>query len=44
MVPDDGTKYEGNPSSHHGGMREDGLTGELMARRLDRLDPFLYIP
>ena len=24
MVPDHGTQCEENPSSHHGGMREDG--------------------
>ena len=24
MVPDHGTQYEENPSSHHGGMHEDG--------------------
>ena len=26
MVPNHGTKYEGNVSRHHGGMRKDGLT------------------
>ena len=25
MVPGYGTEYEENPSSHHGGMHEDGL-------------------
>ena len=37
MISDHGTQYEGNPSSHHGGMFEDGLTdgrtAELMARQ-----------
>ena len=37
MVPDQGTQYEENPSSHHRGMRED--------KHPDRqTDPFLYIP
>ena len=31
MVPDYGTQYEGNPSSHHGGMLEDGLTDDWTA-------------
>ena len=26
MVADQGTQYEENPSSNHGGMHEDGLT------------------
>ena len=26
MVPDHGTQYEENPSSHHGGMHVDGQT------------------
>ena len=38
VVPDDGTEYEENPSSHHGGMLEDGLTDRLT----DGMDPFLY--
>ena len=28
MVPDHGTQYEENPSSHHGGMHEEGLPDE----------------
>ena len=35
MVHDHGTKYEENPSSHHGGMCEDRWT--------DGPDPFLYV-
>ena len=37
VVPDHGTQHEGNPSSHHGGMHEDGwmdgLTDGLTDRR-----------
>ena len=36
MVSDHDTQYEENPSSHHGGIHEDGLT--------DGLDPILYSP
>ena len=36
MVHDHGTQYEENPASHHGGMREDGLTG----RRTDSFRTF----
>ena len=36
IVPDHGSQYEENPSSHHGGMFDDRLT--------DGLDPFLYSP
>ena len=41
MVPDDGTPYEENPSSHHGGMLEDGLMDRQMEWPTDGLDPFL---
>ena len=34
MVPDHGSQYEENPSSHHRGMHKDGLT--------NRQDPFPY--
>ena len=46
MVPDHGTQYEENPSDHHRGMREegltDGLTNRLMARLMDQT--LSYIP
>ena len=32
MESDHGTQYESNPSSHHGGMQEDGQTDGLMDR------------
>ena len=42
MVSDHGAQYEENPSSHHGGMLEDGLTDG----QLDRLTNWTisYIP
>ena len=30
MVPDHDAQYEENPSSHHGGMHNDGLTDKQM--------------
>ena len=35
IVPDYGTQYEGNPTSHHGAMLEDGLTYRQMDGWLD---------
>ena len=40
MVPDHDTQYEENPSTHHGGMHEDGHLWILT----DGLDRFLYSP
>ena len=40
MVPDNGTQYEENTSSYHGGMCEDGHPDLPM----NKLDPFLYSP
>ena len=34
MVPDHATKYEENPSSHYGGMCEDGLTDQQAVGQL----------
>ena len=41
MVPDHGTQYKENSSSHHGGMCEEQLDGR-MTGWADGLDPILY--
>ena len=35
MVPDHGTKYEGNTASHHGGMHENGQMDRRTCRQVD---------
>ena len=43
MVPNHGTQYKENTSTHQGGMHEDGQTDWRMDGLTDELDPF-YIP
>ena len=43
MVPNNGTQYEENPYSHHGGMRKDEHLDRRLDGLTDKLDRFLYL-